>query len=284
VQRGSASQILRGRLLWQGPLPRSWVNFLGRKLLRFILTVQGLGAFGLITVAVLVTKFHVARRVIHPLMLSQLARAGVRLFPMIIFLALALGLLVIGQTVSLLTRVGANNYLGTVMVTVVVRELGPLITALVVLARVGAANVIDLGTARALGEVEATEALGIDPIQYFVVPRVVGMALATFALTVYLILGALASGYLWAFLQDVPLRPSDYFQQLASALQAIDFVTLALKTCLFGTTIAVVTCYHGLARPLNLEDVSAATIRAVAQSVIICICLDALFLLVYLVA
>ena len=149
---------------------------------------------------------------------------------MFLFLSAALGLVVIGQTVSWLTRVGAINFLGTVMVVVVVRELGPLVTALLVLARVGTANVIELGTARAMGEVEALEALGIDPVHYLVVPRVVGMALGVFALTVYLILGALFSGYLWAFVQDVPLRPGDYFRQLAGALSGMDFALLAVKT------------------------------------------------------
>ena len=75
------------------------------------------------------------------------------MLPMTMFLAVALGLLVIGQTVSLLSRVGANNLLGTVMVTVVVRELGPLATAFLVLVRTGTANVIELSTARALGEI-----------------------------------------------------------------------------------------------------------------------------------
>jgi len=64
-----------------------------------------------------------------------------------------------------------------------------------------------------MGEVEALEALGIDPVHYLVVPRVLGMAVGVFSLTVYLILGALISGYVWAFLQDVPLRPTDYFRQ-----------------------------------------------------------------------
>src|SRR5260221_12063996 len=122
----------------------------------------------------------------------------------------ALARLVIGQTVSWLTRVGAINYLGTIMVLVVVRELGPLLSAFLVLARVGTSNVIELGTARAMGEVEALEALGVDPVHYLVMPRVVGMAIGVFALTVYLILGALISGYLWAFLQDLPLLPADY--------------------------------------------------------------------------
>src|SRR5712691_1683921 len=170
-------------------------------------------------------------------------RSGLRLLPMFAFISAALGLLVIGQTVSWLTRVGAINYLGTIMVIVVVRELGPLLTALLVLARIGTANVIELGTARALGEVEALEALGIDPVHYLVAPRVTGMAIAVFALTVYLILGSLLSGYFWAFLQDVPLRASDYFRQLAASLSGLDFALLALKTSAFGFIIAIVTCY-----------------------------------------
>jgi phospholipid/cholesterol/gamma-HCH transport system permease protein len=170
------------------------------------------------------------------------------------------------------------------MVIVVVRELGPLLAALMVLARIGTANVVELGTARAMGEVEALESLGIDPVHYFVVPRVIGMAVGITSLTVYLILGSLASGYLWAFLQDVPLRPGDYFRQLAGALTGLDFALLAIKTALFGFIIAIVTCYHGLAQPLRLEEVSHATVRAVAQSVIACVLLDALFIVIYLVS
>jgi phospholipid/cholesterol/gamma-HCH transport system permease protein len=115
-----------------------------------------------------------------------------------------------------------------------------------------------------------------------VVPRVVGMAVGMFSLTVYLILGALVSGYLWAFLQDVPLRPGDYFAQLAGALTYLDFILLALKTGAFGFIIAIVTCYHGLAQPLRLDEVSRATVRAVAQGIIACALVDALFILVYL--
>ncbi|HYG23709.1 MAG TPA: ABC transporter permease [Verrucomicrobiae bacterium] len=285
MQKGNASTFdsPQVRFISRMPLPRSYSNFLGRKLFRFLLTIQGLGAFTLITLGVLLTKMGVARKLIRPLIVFQISRSGVRLLPMFLFLAGATGLVVIGQTVSWATRFGAINYLGTIMVIVVVRELGPLIAALLILSRVGAANVIELGTARATGEVEALEALGIDPIHYFVVPRVIGMAVGLFALTVYLILGTLASGYLWAFLQDVPLRPGDYFRQLAGALSGLDFALLALKTLLFGFIIALVTCYHGLAQPLRLEEVSFATVRAVAQSVIACVLLDAVFILIYLV-
>src|SRR6516162_5642632 len=263
-------------------LPTSFSHYLGRKLFRFLLTVQGLGAFGLITVGVILTKFRTARHVVWPMVRHEIARAGLRLLPMFLFMAAALGLVVIGQSVSWLTRVGAINYLGSIMVLVVVRELGPLLAALLVLARIGTANVIELGTARAMGEIEALEALGIDPVHYLVIPRVLGLALGVFALTVYLVLGALLSGYLWAFLQNVPLRPGDYFRQLAGALRGLDFVVLAVKTTAFGFIIASVTCYHGLAQPLRLEEVSYATIRAVVQSIIACVLLDALSILIYL--
>jgi len=270
------------RFVLRMPMPRGITHYLGRKLFRFLITVQGLGAFALITLGVILKKFRTARHVIWPMIYHETARAGLRLLPMFLFMAAALGLLVIGQTVSWLTRVGAINYLGTVMVIVVVRELGPLLTALLVLARIGSANVIELGTARALGEVEALEALGIDPVHYLVMPRVIGMAVGSFSLTVYLILGALLSGYLWAFVQDVPLRPSDYFRQLAGALSGLDFAMLGLKTLAFGFIISIVTCYHGLAQPLRLEEVSFATVRAVAQSVIACVLLDAIFIIIYL--
>jgi phospholipid/cholesterol/gamma-HCH transport system permease protein len=249
-----------------------------------LMTIQGLGAFALITLVVGLRKSGKARAVIRPLIWREINRSGTRMMPMFMGLSIILGFLVIGQTVSLAHMVGVEKYIGTVMVVVVVRELGPLLTAFMVLARVGTANVIELGTARAQGEVEALEALGIDPVHYQVVPRVIGMALSVFALTVYVILGALLSGYLWIFLQDIPLLPGDYFHELARTLQGLDFILLALKTLGFGLIISLVTCYHGLAQPLRIEDVSRATVRAVAQSVVACAMLDALFIILYLVA
>jgi phospholipid/cholesterol/gamma-HCH transport system permease protein len=258
------------------------MNWIGRKLIRFLNTIHGLGAFALITFGVTVTKFNFASRLIHPVIRSEIHRAGVRLLPFVGFLGTALGFVVIGQTVALLNRYGATSYAGTVMVTVVVRELGPLVTALLVLARVGTAIVIELGTTRAMGEVEALEALGIDPIHYLVMPRVIGLTVSIFALTIYLIIVALLSGYLFAFLQDVPLLPGAYFSQLAASLRWEDFALLALKTCTFGVVIAVTTCYQGLARQLRIEDVANVTTLAVVQSVVACVALDGLFIIVYL--
>jgi phospholipid/cholesterol/gamma-HCH transport system permease protein len=235
-------------------------------------------AFLLITLGVLLRQRTASARVIRPQILFQIHRSGWRLMPLAGFMAFVLGLVVVGQAIDLLNRVGAREFIGPVMITAVVRELGPLVVALLALARVGTVYVIELGTARALGEVDALESLAIDPIHYLVVPRVVGLSLSVFALTIYFILLTLLGGYSFAFVQNVALAPAEFLRQLTVALTWQDFVLLGLKTAGFGSLIAAVTCYQGLARPLRLEDLSTATTRAVVQSVAGCLVLDLAFI------
>src|SRR5204862_6632306 len=106
VQKGNASAFdsPQVRFLLRMPLPRSYTNYFGRKLFRFLLTIQGLGAFALITIGVTIKKFGKCRHVIRPLISHQISRSGVQLLPMFLFLAAALGLLVIGQAVSWLNH------------------------------------------------------------------------------------------------------------------------------------------------------------------------------------
>jgi phospholipid/cholesterol/gamma-HCH transport system permease protein len=242
-----------------------------------------LTAFSLITLGVVATRYRASSVLMRPLVCEQVVQAGIRLLPITAVLAAAMGWAIVGQTVALLTRVGVQDLIGVAMVTAVVRELGPLATALLVLMRVGVPAVVQLGTARATGEVEGLEALGIDPVLFLVVPRVMGMTVATVALTVYLIMGALFAGYLCAFLQDVPIKPGDYFRQIGLALTWQDFVLLALKSLGFGLAISLASCYQGLSRPLELGEVSGVTGSAVVASLLACVALDALFILCYLV-
>jgi phospholipid/cholesterol/gamma-HCH transport system permease protein len=264
------------------PSPKSYTDRVGRKLFLFLMTAHGLSAFALITLGVMLRKHRVAPRLMHSRIRQEIRRSGVALVPMFFFMALGLGFLVGGEAVSALSKVGALNYLGSTMVIVVVRELGPLLTVMLLLARVGTAHVIELGYARATGEVEALESMGIDPVHYLIVPRVIGMVAGMFALTVYLIAGALASGYLFAFLQHVSLSPGDYCKQIADALSWLDFVFLVLKTLILGFLIAIVTCYHGLAQPLRTEDISGVAVKAVTQGVVIPMIIDLCFIVLYL--
>lgn len=246
-------------------------------------SARRLTAFSLITLAVLARRYGSASAVMRPLICHHIAAAGIRLLPITSVVAAAMGWAVIGQTVALLTRVGVQELVGTAMVLGVIRELGPLAAALLVLMRVGVPTVVELGTARATGEVEALEAIGIDPVLLIVVPRVVGMMVAVVALTVYLIVGALCAGYGFAFLQDVPLQPGEYFRQVALALTWQDFLLLGLKSASFGLVIALASCFQGLSRPLELRDVASVTGSAVLASMLACVALDAGFILLYLV-
>ena len=257
-------------------------QWIGCLILGWLDSTKRIGAFAIITLVVTLTQWNKSAFVLRPLVARQINRAGLLPLPMLTFLGVALGLVVSGQTVALLSRVGAVDYAGVIMVSVIVRELGPMVTVLLVLARVGTGIVIELSTSRALGEVEALEALGIDPIHYLVMPRVIGLALSVFSLTVYLVLIALISGFLFTFIQDVPLTPATYLAQMSASLRWEDFILLGLKTLSFGVIIALITCFQGLAHAVRLEEVSYVTTQAIIGSVVACVLIDAVFIVAYL--
>jgi phospholipid/cholesterol/gamma-HCH transport system permease protein len=240
------------------------------------------GAFTLISLGSFMTQRRVAPKVMRPLVQEQVFRAGIRVLPIVLFLGAALGLVIVGQTVLLLVQVGQRDLVGPMMVTVMVRELAPLTAALVVLARVGTATVTELGTARAMGEVEALEVLGIDPVHYLVVPRLVGFSVATVSLTAYIAAVSMVSGYVSAFLRGLPMTPGEFIWAVVSAFSWLDFPLLGLKALGFGVLTSMVICHHGLAQPLRIEEVGQVTTRTVAHALVGCLVLDGLFLPFYL--
>lgn len=242
--------------------------------------IAGLGEYVLRAPAGLRQRWRFARAAItsavradRPATRREIYRAGVRQLPLTGLVGLALGLLVVGQAVALLRQVSAQQYIGTVMVTVVMRELGPLLAAFLIAGRSGATTVVELGL-RDTEEHWIRELVG---------PRVRALATVTLCLTVYLIAIALVTGYLVAFLQGVPLRFTAYGAQLAGAMHWLDFVLIAVKATLFGVVIGVVSCYHGWVRTLRVEEFPSATTRAVVESLAICLALDAVFLVGYFV-
>lgn len=247
----------------------------GRWALNSTETVKGLIAFALISVGSLISHRRRARKLIRSLVFEQISQNGVRLLPLGLAVAAAVGLVVVGQIVALLTRLGATQLIGPLLVSIVIRELAPLITALLVLGRSGTNTVVQLGTSRALGEIEALETLAIDPIHYLVVPRIIGLATSVFALTVYVMLATLGFGFAFVFLTDSPVTLETYAGEIFRSLSWFDFTLLAIKTIGFGSIIAVGTCYAGLARPLTLPEVAPASTQGVVIGVVGCLLLDA---------
>lgn len=256
---------------------------LGANILRFTGRIRDIIAFGLISTSIILTKFPKARQVIWPRVVEQIYLSGILLLPSAVLAGLALGLIFIGQGLLLLQQVGALEAAGGIMGMVVFRELAPLTAATLVLARVGTSTVIELGTSRATGEVEALESMGIDTLHYLVMPRVIGLSFAVFSLTVYLNFSAIVGGYAMVFVQQLPLNIETYSRQLLSALSWTDYLLFTLKTLCFGSIIAVVTCFEGLAYRLRLKDVGQATKRAVAWSLATCILVNVFFVLVLII-
>lgn len=252
-----------------------WVN-------RTVEGIHRLTAFTLITLVTVVQKWSFSTRVIHPLIREQVYRTGIRLLPLISLLGFGLGFIIIGQVLVLLIEHGQIKLFSTIMAPLIIREVAPLAAALVVLTRVGTAMVTDLGTARATGEIEALEALGIDPIHLLVVPRVIGLTVSVFVLTLYLVLTSLLGGFLMGFIHGSSLTLNEYFGGVIQALSWIDFPLLGLKTLLLGAANGLIICYRGLAEPLRLEQVGDVTARTVAHCLIASLAIDILFLVTYL--
>ena len=252
---------------------------LGRGFAGALEGLRRLVAFTLITLATGIQKRTVATQVIHPLVREQIYRTGFALLPLVGILGFGLGFIIVGQVLLILIQHGQAKLFSTLMAPLIIREAAPLAASLIVLMRVGTAMVTHLGTARATGEVEALEALGIDPIHLLVVPRVVGLTLSVVALTLYLALSSLLGGYLMGFVHGSALTLDQYFGGVMQALNWLDFPLLGLKTLLLGAGNALVICYRGLAEPLRLEQVGDVTARTVAHCLLLSVAIDGLFLI-----
>jgi phospholipid/cholesterol/gamma-HCH transport system permease protein len=168
---------------------------------------------------------------------------------------------------------------------VVLREVGPLIAAVLVIQRSGTAVATELALREISGEIASLRRMRIDPYDYLVVPRVVGMALSNAALTLYVQIIAVGGGMFLASLTiDVP------FDEMLSAFfllaQPSDLVYSLIKSLMFGAAIAVVACYHGLhPRGRSINAVPQAAIRAVTEGLLLVMLLNVVFAyLVYGVA
>lgn len=267
----------------KSPLLDPWVSrfprYVARRLWHLFHGTRSLIAFSFITLGVIVTKFTYGYRTTFPLIIQQCFASGVSLMPIVTIVSCALGLTVVGQALTFFSTLGALDIVGAILGSVVVRELGPLLSAALVLARAGTGIVVELGTARATNQIETLEHLGIDPIHYLVAPRIIGVTLSVLSITVYLTLFTLVSAYGVVLLSDVPLRLSEYIEQTVATLQWEDFIVVGLKSMGFGMIISLVCCHDGLAQPITLEGVARATSKAVTKVVLLCLAVDVAFLL-----
>ncbi len=203
----------------------------------------------------------------------QVIFTGVDALPPVTFIALMVGLLVIIQAGTTLPHVGASGLLAQIIVLTIVRELGPLITAFIVVWRSGTAISTELGNMRVGKESTALEAMGINVTRFIVMPRLIGAIIAMICLTVYFDLVAVVGGFLVAKTKlTIPLAV--YLEDIGNALSLADILITLIKAVLFGFTIAVICSHHGLSVEGSPTEVPQQTTRAMLNTVTICLVFD----------
>jgi len=186
-----------------------------------------------------------------------------------------IGTLIIAYVIDVLD---ANAALAVkILLWVVLREIGPLIAAVLVIQRSGTAVATELALMQISGEVANLRQMRIDPRDYLVVPRVVGIALSTAALTFYVQVIAVGGGMLLSAL-TIDASLGELAGEFFTLASPVDFVYAVIKSFLFGATIAVVCCYHGLHPPgSSINAVPKAAISAVTQSTLLVMLLNVVF-------
>lgn len=213
---------------------------------------------------------------------AQIIFSGVDALPVITLLALAVGLAITVQILALAAALGTTADVIELLASIVGMELGSLLTAILLIGRSGSAIAVDLGNMKLHGEVEALELLGVNLMDYFVAPRVIGAAISQLVLATYFAGVALFGGVL---LSGV-LVSSQHFEYLRPLTQAIGPGTIGLyaaKNLLFGLIIAGTACFHGLRVGRSPTEVPQQTQRAIASSLVLVFLVDGLFAVAHVV-
>ncbi len=171
------------------------------------------------------------------------------------------------QSANFLTIIGAVDRLGDFFFIFAVREIGPLITAVVVAGVAGTAITADLGARKVREELDALQVLGVDPVKNLVVPRFLALMVVTGLFDIYALLFGIFGGLLAALINDQPLGP--FWDTLFANASVTDLWGSVLKTIVYGAIIAIVCCYKGMSASGGAEGVGRAVNQAVVTSLLL---------------
>jgi len=205
-------------------------------------------------------------------LLVQFQATAVRSTSIVTITALFTGMVLALQTVVALGRFGAKPYTGSFVGLAFVLELGPVLTALMVAGRVGAGIAAELGAMAVTEQVDAIRAMGANPVQKLVVPRVFAISLGLPLLTMLAVVLGIFGGALIATQNGI--SANFYLQSVVHTVTVPDLLKGIGKTVFFGATIAMVACYLGLRTTGGTVGVGQATTRAVVVSSIAVLVLD----------
>lgn len=232
--------------------------------------VQALGAYA----ALIVEVFRdLLRRGVNPDELSrQITRIGLNSMPIVFLTSIFTGMVLALQTAYGLHRFGAKYYVGNVVGLGLVRELGPVLTAIMLCGRVGAGIAAELASMVATEQVDAMRALGASPVRKLVTPRIVAAVIVLPALVVFADLIGIYGGALVTVL-ELKISLYSYYRSLMYTVVIRDVIDGLIKSALFGFLLVSIACYKGLNTRGGTEGVGLTTTSAVVTgSVVIFIC------------
>lgn len=209
------------------------------------------------------------------LLLEQMAKVGVESLPIVSLTGLFTGIVLALQTAYQLERIGAEMYIASIVGLSMVRELGPVLTALVVTGRVGASITAELGTMKVTEQIDALESLATSPVAYLVVPRLLALLLMLPILTIYSDVIGMLGGYLVG-VYKLDVSPMLYLRMTWDVLQVKDLMTGLLKAGIFAAIIGTVACFEGFETSGGAEGVGRSTTLAVVISFILIVAADCL--------
>ncbi len=214
------------------------------------------------------------KRVGFKVLIMQIYFTGVEALSVIALISLGIGAVIIIQGVAILPMFGQGSLMYTILIMIITRELGPLLTAFIITARSGSAITTQLGNMVISHEMEAYMSIGLHPISYLGVPRLYGVVLAMLFLNIYFNLFGLLGSYVVAsFIHNIPF--DEYLFNLIQALTMEDILSALLKSIVFGIIIAVVSIYYGFAVNRAVTEVPQKTIKSIGLSITLCILADA---------
>lgn len=222
---------------------------------------------------IFVAPFSKGKSVKKDYVIFQMARVGYSSLSIVILVLFFMGMILALQMDYILQKFGVTEYVGSVVGVGLLRELGPLITAMVMSGFVGASITAEIGTMAVSEEIEALKVSAINPIRFLVAPRVLGSTLMVPLVTlVGDIIGIIGGLIIAVFVMD--LSPHLYFQKVIEPLVYKDLFSGLLKSVVFGFLIGIIACYEGLKVGEGASGVGKSTTRAVVLAITFIIVTD----------
>ncbi len=205
----------------------------------------------------------------------QMATIGVQAVPMAALTSFSIGVTLAMQAAHELTRMGAAAYVPDLLALSILRELGPLLTGVVVIGRSGSAITAEIGTMKVSEEIEALEVMSINPVRFLVVPRVLGMLVMLPVLTVFSAYVGLTGGWI-VCTNFLGMNTNGYILSLINGSDAMDFHSGIIKSFVFAWLISTIACQAGLGVTGGAEGVGQSTTRSVVLSILVMLVADAI--------